>query len=123
MDKQLHNIEKAEKRKKIYVPAVDIFENNENYVLFAEIPGSAENDVEITLEKNVLMIYATVNEEIPEGYRLFYSEYGLGDYKRSFELNSEIDQEKIEASVKNGVLKLILPKVQPTVKKITIKSA
>ncbi len=119
---QIQQVEKAEKAKRFYTPPVDIFENNEEYLLYAEIPGASENDVDVTIEKNVLTITAKVNVDIPEGYRLFYSEYGIGDYKRSFELGNEIDQDKIEAIVKNGILKLRLPKIQPTVKKIQIKT-
>jgi len=119
---QIQQVEKAEKARRFYTPPVDIFENNEEYLLYAEIPGASENDVDVTIEKNVLTITAKVNVDVPEGYRLFYSEYGIGDYKRSFELGNEIDQEKIEATVKNGILKLRLPKIQPTVKKIQIKT-
>lgn len=119
---QNHQVEKAEKGKRYYIPRVDIFENNNDYILYAEIPGASENDVDITIEKNVLTLNAKVHTSIPEGYRLFYSEYGIGDYKRSFELSNEIDQDKIEATVKDGVLKLVLPKVQPSVKKIQIKA-
>jgi HSP20 family protein len=54
----------------------------------------------------VLTITAKVNVDVPEGYRLFYSEYGIGDYKRSFELGNEIDQDKIEATVKKWNLKI-----------------
>ncbi len=115
-------VEKAEKRKRYYIPKVDIFENNNDYILYAEIPGASENDVDITIEKNILTITAKVQNVVPEGYRLFYSEYGIGDYKRSFELSNEIDQNRIEATVKDGVLKLVLPKVQPSVKKIQIKA-
>jgi HSP20 family protein len=119
---QIQQVEKAEKARRFYTPPVDIFENNEEYLLYAEIPGASENDVDVTIEKNVLTITAKVNVDVPEGYRLFYSEYGIGDYKRSFELGNEIDQDKIEAIVKNGILKLRLPKIQPTVKKIQIKT-
>jgi len=119
---QIQQVEKAEKARRFYTLPVDIFENNEEYLLYAEIPGASENDVDVTIEKNVLTITAKVNVDVPEGYRLFYSEYGIGDYKRSFELGNEIDQDKIEATVKNGILKLRLPKIQPTVKKIQIKT-
>jgi HSP20 family protein len=119
---QIQQVEKAEKARRFYTPPVDIFENNEEYLLFAEIPGASENDVDVTIEKNVLTITAKVNVDVPEGYRLFYSEYGIGDYKRSFELGNEVDHDKIEATVKNGILKLRLPKIQPTVKKIQIKT-
>lgn len=117
-------IEQREKAKRrVYTPAVDILENQDHYILYAEMPGCSEKDIEITIEKNILRIYGRVSHNIPEGYRLFYSEYGIGDYERTFELSNEINQDNIEASVKHGVLKLILPKIQPTTKKIEIKVA
>ncbi len=124
MTKNPVSIEQKEKpKKKVYSPSVDIYENESHYVLFAEVPGCSEKDLEITIEKNILRIHATLQHEIPEGYRVFYSEYGIGDYERSFELSNEIDKENIEATVKNGVLKLVLPKIQPSVKKIEVKNA
>lgn len=122
MNKNPVSLEQKEAtNKKIYTPAVDIFENENHYVLLAEVPGCSEKDIEITIEKNILKIYGSVQHEIPDEYRIFYSEYGIGDYERSFELSNEIDKENIEASVKNGVLKLVLPKIQPSVKKIEVK--
>lgn len=98
--------------KKLYTPPVDIIEGKESLFLIADMPGVDENSVDITLEKNVLTIYGTVEPEIPEKHRLVSAEYGIGDYQRSFTLSDEIDREKIEASVKNGVLRLTLPKAE-----------
>ncbi|MFN3246084.1 MAG: Hsp20/alpha crystallin family protein, partial [Leptonema sp. (in: bacteria)] len=53
---QIQQVEKAEKARRFYTPPVDIFENNEEYLLYAEIPGASENDVVVTIEKNVLTI-------------------------------------------------------------------
>jgi HSP20 family molecular chaperone IbpA len=57
-----------------------------------------------------LTIYGHVEQPEFPGYSLTYSEYGIGSYKRVFALSNEIDGDGIQASVKNGVLKLILPK-------------
>ena len=65
----------------------------------------------MTLEKNVLTIYGKVDAEIPENHRLLLSEYGIGDYERAFTLSDEVEKEKIQATVRNGVLRLVLPKV------------
>ena len=109
--------------RRIYSPSVDIIERDEDIILIADMPGVDDKSVDVTLEKDVLTIYGRVDQEIPEGYRSVYSEYGIGDYERSFTLSDEIDRDRIEASVKNGVLKLILPKADAVkTKKIPVKS-
>ncbi len=109
--------------KKVYNPAVDIIERKDDIIVIADMPGVNEKTVDITLEKNILTIYGKVNYEIPENHRLYLSEYGIGDYQRVFTINEEIDRDKIQASVKNGVLKIILPKAEiMKTKKIEVKA-
>lgn len=109
---------------KTFVPLVDIFENKDSLFLIADMPGVDEKTVDIELEKNVLTIAGRVeNGRIKEG-TLMYSEYEIGDYERVFTLSDEIDRDRIVATVKNGVLRLELPraeKVKP--KKIAIQAA
>jgi HSP20 family protein len=102
-------VERASARR-VYVPRVDIYEAGDEVILTADMPGVDEQSVDITLEKNVLMIEGRVEMERPEGYDLAYAEYGIGDYHRTFALSNEVDQGRIEATVKNGVLRLVLPK-------------
>lgn len=110
--------------RKAYVPRADIYETNDDIFVLADMPGVDEKSVDITLEKNVLTINGYVEPDEPENYSLAYAEYDVGDYQRSFTLSNEIDLEKIEATVKNGVLKLRLPKIGPAkAKKITVKAA
>lgn len=97
---------------KVYTPAVDIIERKEDIVLIADMPGVDEHSVEISLEKDILTIDGYVETAVPEGHRLLISEYGTGDYHRVFTLSDEIDKEKIVATVKNGVLRLTLPKTE-----------
>jgi len=107
---------------KCYVPRVDIYETGEGLVLLADIPGVDENSVDITLEKNILTLKGAVEFEQPENYGPAYAEYEIGDYERSFTLSDEIDQDNIRASVKNGVLRLLLPKAGPVqARKIAVK--
>ena len=101
------------REKKSFVPPVDIFEEKEQITLFADMPGVDENSLDITLENNVLDINAFVETaQKDEGLELTYAEYETGDYHRSFTISDEIDREKITATVKNGVLKLVLPKAE-----------
>ncbi len=96
----------------LYTPTVDIIEHKEDIVLFADMPGVDEKSVDITLDKDQLTVYGKVEPDVPEKHRLVISEYGVGDYKRTFTVSNEIDRDRIEASVKNGVLKLVLPKAE-----------
>ena len=105
-----------------FVPRVDIYETNEGIVMLADMPGVDESAVDITLEKSVLSINGFVDPVKPESYSLAYAEYRTGDYQRSFRISNEIDQDNIEATMKDGVLRLYLPKAEPTTKKITVKS-
>jgi len=94
----------------VYTPDVDILEKEDSIIVFADMPGADEKSVDITLEKDVLSIYARVEPEVPEKHQLLHAEYGMGDYQRSFTISNEIDRDRIEARVKNGVLRLVLPK-------------
>lgn len=106
-----------------FVPRADIYEADDEIVVVADVPGVDENTVDITLENNVLTINGYVEPEEPEGHSLAYTEYRVGDYQRAFSLSDQIDREGIKATVKDGVLRLHLPKVtEAKVKKIAIKA-
>ncbi len=100
------------KARRVFMPAVDIVEKENDIVLFADMPGVDERSVDITLEKDLLTIHGTVEPDVPENHRLVLSEYGVGDYERTFTLSNEIDREHIKAVVKDGVLRLTLPKAE-----------
>jgi HSP20 family protein len=109
---------------KCFIPRVDIYETNDDIFLVADMPGVDEKSVDITLEKNTLTINGYIDPEQPDNYSLAYAEYEVGDYQRSFSLSDQIDQDKIEATVKDGVLRLRLPKAGPAkARKIAVKSA
>lgn len=109
---------------RVYTPLVDIYETPEAIVLVADMPGVDEQSVDVTLEKNVLTIYGHVTPHMLEGHTLTYREYGMGDYQRSFTISNQINWERIEGTVTNGVLRLTLPKAGPAqARKIEIKPA
>jgi HSP20 family protein len=109
--------------RQVFIPRTDIIEKTDSIILIADMPGVDEQHMDITLEKGVLTIYGTVDAAYHQEYRVAYAEYSIGDYRRSFRVTDEIDQDKIEATVKNGVLRLILPKAeQAKPKKITVKT-
>jgi len=109
-----------------YLPKVDIYEDEKErkLVVVVDMPGAKEKDVSIGFEKGILNISAHVEPQIPEGHQLVYSEYKTADYQRTFSVPEEIDVEKIEASVKNGLVTVILPKSQkPQARKIPVKAS
>ncbi len=109
--------------RKVFTPAVDIIEQKDRTILIADMPGTDEKSVDITLEKNVLTIYGKVEPLVPEKHGLVFSEYGIGDYHRAFTLSNEVDRNRIEATVKNGILKLVLPKAEAAkARKIAVRA-
>jgi HSP20 family molecular chaperone IbpA len=106
-----------------FVPRADIYETDDHIVVVTDMPGIDENSVDITLENDILSINGYVELQAPENYDLVYAEYREGDYQRRFTLSNQIDKDKIEATVKDGVLHLLMPKSRPTTKKITVKSS
>lgn len=106
-----------------FIPRADIYELEDRIVIVADVPGANEHSIDVTLEKNVLTINAYVDQPVKEGYTLAYAEYEVGDYQRSFRLSEEIDRQKIEAEVKDGVLRLFLPKAaEARLRKINVKA-
>ena len=106
-----------------FVPKADIYETEQEIIILADVPGANDKTVDITLEKNVLSINAYIEPLRTGDYNIAYAEYEEGDYQRSFRLSDEIDQEKIEAVVSEGVLRLNLPKSKAAkTKKIAVKT-
>jgi len=97
---------------KLYLPRVDILETKEAIRLTAEMPGVDTEHVTVSLEKDVLTIDGRVEWPEPSSHELLYSEFEVGDYHRAFSLSESIDQARIEATVRNGVLELVLPKAE-----------
>jgi len=108
----------------VFTPAVDIFETEKEITLLADMPGVKAKDLTIDLHDNVLSLDGDV--ESPEGADevTVLREYRTGKYYRQFTLSQVIDQSKIDAELKDGVLRLRLPKVEAaTPRKITVKSS
>jgi len=106
----------------VYSPRTDIYETEDRVVLVADMPGVDEQSIDVTLERNVLTITGRTREVAPEGYRLAYAEFERGDYQRSFALSNQADRDGIQASMKDGVLRVSVPKAKPALKKIPVTS-
>jgi HSP20 family protein len=107
----------------VFVPAVDIFETEHELTLVADMPGVPIESVDIDLDGEQLTIRGTIPRPEENG-RVLLREYAIGDYYRQFGLSSDIDRAKIQASMKEGVLKLVLPKAEAAKpRKITVVSS
>jgi HSP20 family molecular chaperone IbpA len=107
----------------MFLPPADIYETRDNIVVLAEMPGVALDGVDITLERRVLTIRGRSAASDHGGYQRVYNEYSDGDYERVFTLSENIDREHIEATLKDGVLHLVLPKAETAKpRKIELKS-
>jgi len=108
----------------LFLPAADIYETRDNLVVLAEMPGVAPDGVDITLERRVLTIRGRNAVGDHAGYRRVYDEYADGDYERVFTLSENIDRDRIEATLRDGVLHLVLPKAETAkARKIELKSS
>jgi HSP20 family molecular chaperone IbpA len=104
-----------------FSPPTDIIETGEALILLLDMPGADSDTLEVSLDRRVLSISAHSASSAPDGYAAAFIEYAEGDYERRFIVSEDIDEEHIEAALKDGVLRLRLPKVSPApAKKITV---
>jgi HSP20 family protein len=106
-----------------WVPAMDVVESDDHYVLHADLPGLAEQDISIELESGVLRISGERKDERTEenrrGYRRIERSYG--SFSRSLKLPDGVDGDAVQASFSNGVLEVKIPKpAQHKPRKVTI---
>lgn len=93
-------------------PDTDIWEQDDAYVVVADVPGVAEKDVEVTVEDDVLTLRAHGTERAPAAHDSLYQEFMPADYERSFELAESVDADRIRATLRNGTLRVVLPKAE-----------
>ena len=100
----------------VFAPATDIIEREDAVEVVCDMPGVEQDRVDVTLENDVLTIIGTQQHDDPEGYQLLYRGYSDGLFRRVFTLSADIDRARIQARMKQGVLRITLPKaaeVQP----------
>jgi len=94
-----------------FTPRVDIVETDQELVLYADLPGVRPQDVDLRYEQGQLLLHGRVP---PRGGRHYLvHEYEVGDFYRVFNIHESIDNTKIEAQFKDGVLTVHLPKAEP----------
>ena len=124
LDRLFGEFERAPAFDAASAPKVLFEDAGETLKFRVELPGLTEKDVEINVTANVLSLKAARKTEAPEGYAAHRRERSSFSFAQSYELPARVDPEKVEASLKQGVLTLTLPKVveaQP--KKVTVTAA
>ena len=94
------------------VPPVDIFEDESGITLLADIPGVSRDRLGVRVDGDSLLLEATATTVQPEKMQLVYGEAQYPSYWRQFTLSRELDVSRIEATLKDGVLKLCIPKLE-----------
>jgi HSP20 family protein len=110
--RELENKEEATIPARMFVPAADIYEAENDLTVILEMPGVEKKNVDVRVEDGVLNVEGRLDLAKYQGLQPLYTEYNIGHYARSFRLSSKIDQNKITAEMKDGVLSLKLPKIE-----------
>lgn len=109
--RELESKEEATIPVRQFLPATDIYETENELMVILEMPGVEKGNVSINVEGSVLNVEGRLDLTKYQGLQPLYTEYNIGNYSRSFRLSSKIDQHKIAAEMKDGVLSLKMPKV------------
>jgi len=94
------------------VPYTDIYETDDALTLVMEMPGVRKDDIEVSIDDDVLQVEGHIDFTNYAEMRPVYTEYNVGHYRRRFSLSSRIDRNRISAGVDDGVLTLTLPKAE-----------
>jgi HSP20 family protein len=95
-----------------FLPTTDIFETEDALTVVLEMPGVDRDNIDVMVENGVLTVEGKINFNKYEGLEPVYGEYNIGPYRRSFRISSRVDQEKIRAEMRDGVVSLVLPKAE-----------
>jgi HSP20 family molecular chaperone IbpA len=108
---------------RVFTPAVDIFESETEIIVLADMPGVTSDNVAIDVHNDELKIRGDIEPQASENESYIIREYETGRFHRHFNLSDKIDQGKISASIKDGVLRVVLPKVEKAKpKRIEVKA-
>jgi HSP20 family molecular chaperone IbpA len=107
----------------IFTPPADIVEKGDTVVMLLDVPGADPASLDVTLDKHLLTITARVESAAPQGYAPAHIEFGNGTYERRFIFSEQMDGERIDATLKDGVLRLTVPRAaDAAAKKISVKA-
>ncbi len=91
-------------------PRTNLYENGDNFEVMVEVPGISREDLNVKIQGNYLEISGSRKINTPEEYKVHRTERESSSFSRSFTLPNEVDSEKVEGDLKNGILHLLLPK-------------
>ena len=94
------------------MPRCDVYEDENGITLLADLPGVPRDQLELKVEGDTLLVEATVQPQTPEGLEAVYAEVRVPRFRRSFTLSRELDSQRIDANLKDGVLTLRIPKAE-----------
>lgn len=94
------------------VPPVDVFENEHSITLLADLPGVPREQLQVRVDGDHLVLEATASTSGPQDLQLVYGEAQCPSYRRQFTLSRELDASRIEAQLRDGVLRLTIPKAE-----------
>ena len=94
----------------VFRPDIDILENRDGYVIYADLPGADDKSVDVRLDRGTLTLDARLATVPESSWTPLHAEYRLGSYHREFRISEDIDPAGVAAKMQNGVLELVLPK-------------
>ena len=94
----------------LFNPPIDIYETPDGLVLYADLPGVDSEGLDLQVQNNRLTLFGRVTTDVPESAQMLHQEYHIGDFLRSFILSDEVDHDRIQAKLQNGVLRVELPR-------------
>jgi HSP20 family molecular chaperone IbpA len=94
------------------LPPTDVIEDSDGITLYADLPGVPKDKLNLQVEADTLTIEGEVSLDLPEGMESSHAEVGVPRYRRVFTLSRELDASKVSAELKDGVLKLRIPKAE-----------
>jgi HSP20 family molecular chaperone IbpA len=110
--REVEKAQEATRPTRAFLPNADIFETEEALTVVLEMPGVDRDNINVSVENGLLTIEGRINFSKYEGLEPVYSEYNIGPFRRTFRISSRIDQDKIRAEMRDGVITLVLPKAE-----------
>jgi HSP20 family molecular chaperone IbpA len=110
--REVEKAQEATRPMRAFLPNADIFETEEALTVVLEMPGVDRDNINVSVENGLLTIEGRINFSKYEGLEPVYSEYNIGPFRRTFRISSRIDQDKIRAEMRDGVITVVLPKAE-----------
>jgi len=104
--------ETSDRNEAALMPPVDVVEDAQGITLYADLPGVSKDNLDLQIEADTVTIEGALQLSVPEGLEVTHAEVSLPRFRRVFTLSKELDANKIQAELANGVLTLRIPKAE-----------